>query len=174
VVPESPATELLSWADDFEAGAVNDPSLLDGSLDPGEYPAVRLGPACAVALRIEATGPVVTSVGQTGTVLATNVRVHIIGDGNRSTWMWSDDVGEVIALRDGLGVAWTPSRARLETGVNHLEGLVIPDLAAGKRPAPAETRSMFVDWMKLMVAWRASRDGGLARWRAEFRDRYRV
>ena len=78
------------------------------------------------------------------------------------------------ALRDGLGVAWTPSAARLDAGANQLEGLVIPGLAAGNRPAPAQTRPMFVDWMKVVVAWRASRDGGLARWRAEFRDRYRV
>ncbi len=173
-MPESPARELLSWAEEFEAGAVNDPSLLDGSLESGERPAVRLGPACAVHLRIEATGPVVTEAGATGTVLATDRRVCLVGGAITETWEWGRDVDEVIALRDGLGVAWTPSAARLDAGARQLEGLVIPALAAGNRPNPADTRPLFVDWMKVVVAWRANRDGGLARWRAEFRDRYRV
>jgi len=153
---------------------VNGPSLLDGSLEPGERPAVRLGPACAVDLRIDPDGPVVTSAGATGTVLATDRRVVLICEGGTESWSWSDDVGEVTALRDGLGVAWTPSAARREAGVAHLEGLVVPALATGARPSPAETRTMFVDWMKVMVAWRAYQDGGLARWRAGFRQRYRV
>jgi hypothetical protein len=173
-VPDSPAAALLSWAADFEGGTVNDPALLDGSLAPGERPAVRLGPACAVDLRIDPDGPVVTSAGATGTVLATDRRVTLIWAGGRESWSWSEDVEEVIALRDGLGVAWTPSAARWAGGVDHLEGLVVPALASGDRPAPAETRPLFVDWMKVAVAWRAHRDGGLAPWRAEFRQRYRV
>ena len=173
-MPDTRARELLSWAEDFEAGAVSDPSLLDGSLEPAERPAVRLGPACGVRLRIEATGPVVTEVGARGTVLATDRRVLLLAGATTETWAWATDVAEVIALRDGLGVAWMPSATRRDAGVNQLEGLVVPALAAGHRPVPAETRPMFVDWMKVVVAWRANRDGGLDRWRAEFRDRYRV
>ncbi len=135
---------------------------------------MRLEPACAVGLRIEATGPVVTSAGAPGTVLATNQRVSILSGEGRTSWTWADDVAEVISLRDGLGVAWTPSAPRWESGVRHLEGLVVPAVASNERPNPVETRPLFVDWMKIVVAWRAYRDGGVARWRAEFRDRYRV
>ena len=173
-MPDTPARELLSWAEDFEAGAVSDPSLLDGSLAPGERPAVRLGPACAVRLRIEATGPVVTDAGACGTILATDRRVSLLAGATTESWEWGTDVTEVVALRDGLGVAWMPSAARQDAGANQLEGLVIPALAAGNRPVPAQTRPLFVEWMKVVVAWRANRDGGLAPWRAEFRDRYRV
>ena len=163
---------LLAWADEFEAGVINDPALLDGSLDPGEHVAVRLGPVVEATLAI-APVPTVASAGATGTLLATDRRVQLLMDGAVGRqWIWAIDVGQVVVLRDGLGVQWNPSDARWAAGATRLEGLVVPALVRGKRLDPSEVRVMFPEFMKVQAASRAHQPGGLRQWVAEFRQRY--
>jgi hypothetical protein len=163
---------LLSWADEFAAGLINDPALLDGSLDLGEHVAVRLGPVVEVTLAV-APVPTVATSGATGTLLATDRRIQLLVDGALGRqWIWSSDVGGVVALRDGLGVQWTPSESRRAAGATRLEGLVVPALVEGKGLAPGAVRVLFPEFMKVQAAWRAHQPGGLADWAAEFRQRY--
>jgi hypothetical protein len=163
---------LLAWADEFAAGTVNDPALLDGSLDPGEHVAVRLGPVVEATLAM-APVPTVASSGATGTLLATDRRIRLLIDtaGPRQ-WSWATDVDALVAIRDGLGVQWSPSEARVAAGATRLEGLVVPALVRGKRLTPDEVRVTYPEFMKVQAAWRASRPGGLAAWVAELRQRY--
>ena len=163
---------LLAWVDEFAAGLVNDPALVDGSLEPGEHVAVRLGPVVEATLAI-APVPTVASSGATGILLATDRRIQLLGDGmvNRQ-WVWATDVGMVVALRDGLGVQWNPSETRWAAGATRLEGLVVPALVEGRRLEPGEGRVLFPEFMKVQAAWRAHQPGGLAEWAAEFRQRY--
>jgi hypothetical protein len=163
---------LLSWADEFAAGLISDPALLDGSLEPGEHVAVRLGPVVEATLAV-APVPTVASSGETGTLLATDRRVRLLVDGAVGRqWVWATDVGMVVALRDGLGVQWNPSESRREEGATRLEGLVVPALVQGKGLEPSEVRVLFPEFMKVQAAWRAHQPGGLADWAAEFRQRY--
>jgi hypothetical protein len=163
---------LLSWADEFAAGQINDPALVDGSLDPGEHVAVRLGPVVEATLAV-APVPTVASAGATGILLATDRRIQLLVDGAVGRqWVWATDVGMVVALRDGLGVQWSPSESRRAAGVTRLEGLVVPALVHGRGLEPSEGRVMFPEFMKVQAAWRAHEPGGLAEWAAEFRQRY--
>jgi hypothetical protein len=165
-------TALLSWADEFAAGLINDPALLDGSLDPGERIAVRVGPVVEATLAI-APVPTVASSGATGMLLATDRRVRLsVDDMPGRQWMWGTDVGAVVALRDGLGVQWSPSEARWAAGATQLEGLVVPALVRGQHAKPGDVRALYPEFMKVQAAWRASQAGGLAAWVAEFRQRY--
>lgn len=169
------AAAMLSWSADFQAGRVADAHVPPATLASGEHLAVRIAPVCEVGLTIEVDGPVVNEVCGTGVLIATDRRV-LCGhdDGSNTEWYWARDVDSVTALRDGLGACWSPSAERYASGVHHLEGLVIPALAAGRSLPPTETRPGFVDWVKVQVAWRASQPGGVDLWRNEFRRRYRV
>jgi hypothetical protein len=163
---------VLSWAEEFAAGRINDPALLDGSLDPGEHVAVRIGPVVAATLAL-APVPTVASAGATGTLLATDRRVQLLVGGTvDQQWTWSEDVDTLIPIRDGLGVQWSTSPSRLAAGATHLEGLVVPALVRGERQSPEQVRALFPEFMKVQAAWRASQPGGVAAWATEFRQRY--
>jgi hypothetical protein len=165
--------KVLAWADDFEAGRVEDPARAAGILEPGERPALRRGPVTAVAVGVvrqgdTVTGVGVTGVGSTGTMLATDRRLLLFcEDGSVQSWDWHRDVDEVTAVAEGVGVEWSPSEARQAAGVRHVEGLVLPAYAHGDPPPAAKTRPDLFEWIKVQAAWRASRPGGLAAWRDE-------
>jgi hypothetical protein len=117
--------------------------------------------------------PTVASSGATGILLATDRRIQLLVDGAVGRqWLWATDVGNVVTLRDGLGVQWSPSESRRAAGVTRLEGLVVPALVQGRGLGPSEVRVMFPEFMKVQAAWRAHQPGGLAEWAAEFRQRY--
>lgn len=163
---------LLSWAEEFDAGVVNDPALVDGTLDPAEKVAVRVGPVVYAILAI-APEPTVRSSDATGILLATDRRLRLLVDRAVSKqWTWSEDIDMLTPLRDGLGVMWSPSEAWTAAGGPHPEGLVVPELVKGKRLKPEQMRAVFPEFMKVQAAWRASQPGGLAAWVAEFRQRY--
>jgi hypothetical protein len=162
----------MAWSKDFEAGMVNDPALLDGTLTPGELVAVRAAPVTAVTLDVQRDGAVVTGVGATGAMVATNRQVVLLVAGSAAvTWSWVDDVGQVTPLRSHLGVMWSPSEPRYDAGVR-LEGLVIPEFARGAQPLPGADAALRSLWVKVLVAWRASQPGGVGAWRSEFRRRH--
>jgi hypothetical protein len=163
---------LLAWSEEFEAGMVNDPALLDGTLDRGERVAVRGAPITTVRLEVKREGPAVTGAGSTGSMLATDRRVLLAAGGDIMSWWWARDVGEVTPLRNYLGVMWSPSEARFEAGAG-LEGLVLPEFARGDDPLPPADAGLRSLWVKVQVAWRASQPGGVADWRAEFSQRHR-
>jgi len=170
--PNPEVAALLSWSAEFEAGMINDPALVDGTLAPDERVAVRAAPVTAVTLRGEQAGPVVTGVGDTGTMLATDRRVLLMVDGGQNVgWSWAGDVGEVTPLRNFLGVMWSPSPARYATGAR-LEGLALPKFARGEQPLPPPDAALRALWTKVEVAWRASQPGGVVAWQDQFRRRY--
>lgn len=151
---------------------VNDPALVDGSLTPGELVAVRAAPITSVTLDVQREGAVVTGVGSTGSMVATNRQVALlVAGGEAVTWSWVDDVGQVTPLRNYLGVMWSPSESRYEVGVR-LEGLVIPEFARGDQPLPDADAALRSLWIKVLVAWRATQPGGVGAWRTEFRRRH--
>jgi hypothetical protein len=163
---------LLAWSKDFEAGRVGDPAATDGILNRGERVAVRAAPIAAVTLDVQREGAVVTGVGATGAMVATNRRVMLlIPDGQTLAWSWVDDIGQVTPLRNFLGAMWSPSERRYDAGVR-LEGLVLPEFALGDGPLPAADAALRSLWVKVQVAWRASQPGGVSAWRTEYRQRY--
>jgi hypothetical protein len=168
----SEVAALLAWSEDFEAGMFNDPALIEGTLTPGELVAVRAALMTAATLDVQRDGAVVTGVGVTGAMLATNQRVLLQPPGGeRVAWSWTDDVGQVTPLRNFLGAMWSPSETRYRTGVR-LEGLVLPEFARGETPLPVADAGLRSVWIKVQVAWRASQPGGVRAWRTEFRRRY--
>lgn len=175
IYPPNPVVgEMVAWVADFEAGRVAAEGVPTGVLQPGERLAIVLTPVTAAVL---ALGPVptVSQAGATGTLVATDRRVLLLpaqGDAEPRSWSWASDVGEVTPLRDGLGVCWTPSAARHAAGVRHIEGLVVPELTAGGRPAAHPGR--FVAFGKVQAAWRASQPGGADLWLSELRQRFRA
>jgi hypothetical protein len=163
---------LLAWSKEFEAGLVNDPAATDGTLNRGERLAVRAAPITAVTLDVQREGAVVTGVGATGAMLATNRRVILlVPEGETLAWSWADDVGQVTPLRNFLGAMWSPSESRFDSGVR-LEGMVLPEFARGECPLPAVDTAVRNLWVKVQVAWRASQPGGVGAWRTEYRQRY--
>jgi hypothetical protein len=163
---------LLAWSKDFEAGTVSDPAATDGTLNRGERVAVRAAPIAAVTLDVQREGAVVTGVGATGAMLATNRRVMLLTpNGQTLAWSWVDDIGQVTPLRNFLGAMWSPSESRYDAGVR-LEGLVLPEFARGDGPLPAADAALRSLWVKVQVAWRASQPGGVGAWRTEYRQRY--
>jgi hypothetical protein len=163
---------LLAWSKDFEAGRVSDPAATDGTLNRGERVAVRAAPIAAVTLDVQREGAVVTGVGATGAMLATNRRVMLlVPDGQTLAWSWADDIGQVTPLRNFLGAMWSPSESRYDAGVR-LEGLVLPEFARGDGPLPAADAALRSLWVKVQVAWRATQPGGVSAWRTEYRHRY--
>jgi hypothetical protein len=170
--PNSEVAALLAWSTDFEAGMINDPGLVDGTLAPGERVAARAELVTAVTLKVELAAPVVTGVGDTGAMLATDRRVFLmLAGGQTFAWTWASDVGEVTPLRNFLGVMWSPSPARYAAGAR-LEGLVTPEFARGENPLPRSDPALRSLWIKVQGAWRASQPGGVEAWRDEFRRRY--
>jgi hypothetical protein len=163
---------LLAWSKDFEAGMVTDPAAADGTLNRGETVAVRATPITAVTLDVQREGAVVTGVGETGAMLATNRRVLLlVPDGQTLAWSWADDIGQVTPLRNFLGAMWSPSESRYDAGVR-LEGMVLPEFARGDGPLPAADAALRSLWVKVQVAWRSSQPGGVGAWRTEYRRRY--
>jgi hypothetical protein len=166
---------LLAWSEAFEAGAIHETALPDGTLALGERLAVRAAPVTAVTLHVEREGPVVTGVGATGVMVATDQRVVLLAAGGETQplqhWSWASDVAGVTPLRNFLGAMWTPSPARYQEGVR-LEGLVVPEFADGDQLLPPADASLRSVWVKVQVAWRASQPGGVEAWRREFRGRY--
>jgi hypothetical protein len=170
--PNPEVAALLAWSEEFEAGMVNDPALVDGRLAPGERVAARSAPITSVTLEVKREGAEVTGVGSTGSMLATDRRVLLeVPGGDTLSWSWADDVDRVTPLRNFLGAMWTPSDARYQAGVR-LEGLVLPEFARGADPMPPAGAALRSLWVKVQAAWRASQPGGLDAWRAEFRRRY--
>jgi hypothetical protein len=170
--PNPEVAALLAWSRDFEAGMVNDPALVDGTLAPGELVAVRAAPITAVTLEVRPERPVITGVGATGVMVATDRQVLLfVADAEPLAWSWADDVGAVTPLRNFLGAMWTPSDARCRAGAR-LEGLVVPEFARGDKPLPIADEAVRTVWVKVQVAWRATQPGGVDAWRVEFRRRY--
>lgn len=157
---------VVAWLEHFEAGALTDPALIDGTLDPAERFAARLPGLTAVQLAPGHPRPKVTAIGPTGTALVTDTRLLLLGDtGPGREWRW-DQVADLRFIMDSAGVMLLPTPERFASGAG-LEGLVDPWFARGE-PAPAETSSRAIlGWWAIEGAWRSSRPGGLAAWRQE-------
>ena len=159
--------QVLEWSEAFEAGRLDDSAASDGILDPEERFALRTGPLKEVSFVRGATS--VRESGRTGELLATDHRCLLL-DGATVTaqWIWSVDVARLAPLADGRGVVWSaPTHGR--GGAHHLRGLVVLPYASAREPIPmSEVRAGLLQFMKVQVAWRASRPGGVPAWRAEF------
>ena len=167
--PSPLAEEIFPWLDEFEAGMINDPALVDGTLPPDERVAVRAGPLAAVDLRPQGQDAAVGSVGLTGTLLATNQRAIIqASSGPAREWWWARDVNGLRFLPHSAGAAFLPTKARFEEGVR-VQGIVAPWYAHGD-PPPGPDRDLILTWWKLEGAWRASQPGGLVAWRQELTE----
>jgi hypothetical protein len=164
------AGEIFPWIDEFAAGMINDPALVDGTLAPGERVAVRTGPLAAVDLRPSGRDSVVSGVGITGSLLATDQRALILADGGLTReWRWDRDVAGVRFLSHRSGAVFLPTPERYEAGIR-LEGIVEPWFARGERPPPSPTREVALAWWKLEGAWRSAQPGGLTAWRTELQE----
>jgi hypothetical protein len=178
--PAGVVAEVLAWLDDFEAGMINDPGLVDGTLEPTEKVAVRTGPYTAVGMRPDSEFPTVTAIGPTGTLLGTDRRVLVLGAGPGerggadvlAEWSWSDDVANMRFIREGIGLAWMPRRDDVDPKAPVL-GLVEPWYAKRERPDSPPGRLHLVGLWKLEGAWRANQPGGTARWRQDLSEQYR-
>ena len=146
---------------------VNDPALVDGTLDPAERVAVRMGPLISVGLRPAGTVAAVAAVGATGTLLATDRRMLLLLDDGAvaAEWAWRD-VAEVRFIPSGAGVTLLPTRERFEQGVR-VEGVVEPWFARGEPPPPEPKVATVLGLWKVEGAWRSGQPGGLAAWREE-------
>jgi hypothetical protein len=163
----------LEWSEVFEAGRLRDPSLTDGTLEPGERFAVRIGPVKQVTFAATITCDV-ASTGATGTLVATDRRVLLLdGTAIIGQWVWKTGVKRVSQLISGRGVLWSASAERDAAGVLPLEGLVDPAYTSFRdRVSRAEMRVGELEFMKVQIAWRASQPGGLTAWREDFRAKY--
>jgi hypothetical protein len=173
--PSPVVADMLEWADRFERGDLSDPAMVDGTLEPGERFAIRIGPLVEAELEVTPEGPRVLRRGITGSLVATDRRVILEpaegGVGARQ-WRWDADVDGVTMLRAGLGVMWAPSEARHEAGERHLTGAVLDAFAKGEVTAAEGPTELLPMFMRVQVAWRASRPGGLDEWRREFVARF--
>jgi hypothetical protein len=166
---------LFSWSDEFEAGLINDPALVDGTLEPGERVALRLGPVVHVTLAMSPT-PEIASIGRGGTLLATDRRALVLADdgGSPEEWWWATDVLGVTPLPGGIGVSMAPSQSRHDAGHTRMEALVVPQFVEGVPLDPATAKSLMFEFLKVRVASVARQPGAVAAWRTDFRRQYGV
>ncbi len=171
--PVSPlVAELFEWAAQFEAGSLSDPALIDGTLEPGERFAVRVGPVTAVEFVVDAPRPDVAAAGPTGSLVATDRRALLQTDGGVALqWGWGTDIEAVTALSGGVGLMWLVKDEDRASGMA-LRGVVIPAYARGELSHSDGAPPMQAVFKRVEVAWRASQPGGLAAWREQFAARY--
>ncbi len=158
--------ELLQWSEIFESGRLRDRSLKDGTLQPGERFAVRIGPVKQVCFALTADSTVESS-GATGALVATDRRALLL-DGTRiiEELVWSRDIAGVVPLP--MYVVLAPSPERFAAGHGR-EGLAIPSYTSLRVPIQqGPARTGLLNFTKVQVAWRASQPGGIPAWRYEF------
>lgn len=165
-------SEMFEWADQFEAGSLVDPALIDGTLEPGERFAVRVGPVTAVEFLVDSPRPDVAGAGPTGSLVASDRRAVLqVPEGKDLEWRWDGDIEAVTALAGGVGVMWMARDGDRPSGMV-LGGVVLAAYARGGLSFSEGAPPMLVVFKRVEVAWRASQPGGLAAWREEFATRY--
>jgi hypothetical protein len=171
-VPPEPNNlqRLLEWSYAFEAGDLQDPSLTDGTLQPGEHFAVRIGPVKQVTFAPGATAEE-ESQGATGTLVASDRRILLLdGTAVIGQWVWQTDVERVTRIANSQGLLWPPSPSKYAAGFHRAEGLVLPGYdPRGDRATLDKVLAREFEFSKVQVALSASQPGGVTAWRDEFR-----